>query len=81
MEDYIDALLMYLSEERSALVSSEYLIRLRQEEAAYEALSRTLTEEQKPLLRAYDDARSAAASTAEDTYARAAFQLAREIFR
>ena len=34
MEDYIDALLMYLSEERSTFVNGEYFTRLQQEEAA-----------------------------------------------
>ena len=34
MEDYIDALLMYLSEERSTFVNGEYFTRLQQEETA-----------------------------------------------
>lgn len=80
MEDYIDALLMYLSEERSTFVNGEYFTRLQQEEAAYQAMARTLTEEQHKLFLAYDTARSATASAAEDAYARAAFLLAKEIF-
>ena len=80
MEDYIDVLLAYIAEQRSAFVSSQYLSCLTREEAAYEALAQTLTEEQKPLFHAYDDARSATANTAEDAYARQAFLLAREIF-
>lgn len=80
MEDYIDALLMYLSEERSTFVSGEYFTRLQQEETAYCALSATLTQKQKKLFLAYDDARNAAASLSESEFARAAFLLAREIF-
>ena len=81
MEDYIDVLLTHLSEERFAFVSGEYFTRLTREEAAYESLVSTLTAEQKPLFHAYDHARSATADMAEESYARAAFLLAREIFR
>ena len=81
MEDYIDVLLQYISELRMETVSSEYLTRLAQEEAACEALEQTLTDEQHELFLRYDDARSATAGASEDAYARAAFLLAREIYR
>ena len=80
MEDYIDVLLQYISEQRSAVVNGKHLSCLTQEEAAYEALARTLTEEQRKLFRAYEDARNATACIAEDDYARQAFLLAKEIF-
>ena len=80
MEDYIDALLRYLDEQRSSVMSGEYVSRLAREEAAAKALCRTLTEEQHRLFLSYDNARSATASAAEDEYARAAFLLAKEIF-
>ena len=80
MEDYIDVLLEHLSEQRLTTQRSEYFFRLAREEDAYEALARTLTEEQRKLFAAYDEARNATASAAEDAYARAAFLLAKEIF-
>lgn len=81
MKDYIDALLLYLSEQRYGAASSEYFIRLAQEEAACEALCRTLTKEQHKLFLAYEEAHNATASAAEDAYARQAFLLAKEVFR
>lgn len=80
MEDYIDVLLNYLAEERLTTQTHESIVRLSREEAACKALTSTLTEEQKPLFRAYDMARSACASDFESAYARAAFLLAKEIF-
>ena len=81
MEDDIDVLLTQLSEQRLSIVNSEYSTRLRQEEAAWEALSRTLTEQQRKLFLAYEEAQSACACLSEDAYARQAFLLAREIYR
>ena len=81
MKDYIDALLMYLSEERLTGTSSEYFARLACEEEACEALCRALTPEQHKLFLTYEAARNATASAAEDAYARQAFLLARDIFR
>ena len=81
MQDYIDALLVYLSEQRFSGTGSEYFTRLACEEAAGEALCRTLTPEQHKLFLAYEAARNATASAAEDAYARQAFLLAKEIFR
>ena len=81
MEDFITILLDYLSEHRMLSdASGEYIHRLQQEETAYCALSATLTQKQKKLFLAYDDARNAAASLSESEFARAAFLLAREIF-
>lgn len=80
MEDYIDVLLNYIADERLTTRTNESAARLAREESASEALTRTLTEEQKPLFHAYDTARSACASDFESAYARAAFLLAKEIF-
>ena len=54
---------------------------LTREEAAAEALLRTLNEDQKALFLTYENARSESAVIAGDDYARQAFLLAREIFR
>lgn len=81
MEDYIDALLQYIAENRLTTMSCEYTARLAREEAACKALERTFTDEQRKLFSAYDAARNAAASSSEDAYARAAFLLAKEIYR
>lgn len=80
MEDYIDALLQFTAEQRMDAQSGRYLSALAREEAAAEALLRTLSKEQKTLFRAYENARSDSAMIAGDDYARAAFLLAREIF-
>ena len=82
MEDFITVLLDDLSEHRTlSNASGEYIRRLQDEETAYRALSATLTQEQKKLFLAYDDARNAAASLSESEFARTAFLLAREIYR
>ena len=81
MEDYIDALLLYLSEQRHASSPGSYFSCLAREQAACDALCSTLSKEQHKLFLAYDDARNATASVAEDAYARQAFLLAKEIFR
>jgi len=82
MEDYISILLRHLSEQRSlSTMSGEYVRRLKQEEEAFNALSATLTEAQDKLFLAYESARNATASVSEDEFARAAFLLAREIYR
>jgi len=82
MEDYISVLLEHLSENRRlSAMSGEYLRCLTQEEAAFEALRQALTEEQRKLFRAYEDARNATASVSEDDFARTAFLLAKEIYR
>ena len=81
MEDYIDALLLYLSEQRLNNMGGEYYARLAREEAACEALCRTLTPEQHKLFLAYEEARNATAGVAEDAYARQSFLLAKEVFR
>lgn len=81
MEDYIDALLQYVAEKRLSTITCEYSACLAREESASEALERTLTDEQRKLFRAYEEARNATDSMSEDAYARQAFLLAREIFR
>ena len=81
MEDYIDVLLQYVGDERMDPVSSRYHSCLIREEEACRALTETLTEPQRELFRTYEEARSATSSAFEDDYARAAFLLAREIFR
>ena len=81
MEDYIDVLLQYIGDERMNPVSSRYYACLIREEDACKALTQTLTESQRELFRTYEEARSATSSAFEDDYARAAFLLAREIFR
>ena len=81
MEDYIDALLEYLSDRRNAAMSFASAAQLAREEEAFEALSRTFTEEQRRLFHAYDDARTAFAAASEDAYVRQVFLLAREIYR
>lgn len=81
MQDYIDVLLLHISEERLNTLSREYVSCLAQEEAAFTALNATFTEEQSSLFRVYDNARSACEFSFEDAYARQAFLLAREIFR
>lgn len=80
MEDYIDALLQLVGEQRMSTVSCRYQTALVQEEAACDALCHTLTEEQKQLFLAYESARDTTATISEDEYARAAFLLAKEIF-
>ena len=62
MEDYIDALLEYLSDRRNDAMSFPSAAQLAREEEAFEALSRTFTEEQRRLFHAYDDARTAFAA-------------------
>lgn len=81
MEDFITVLLDYLSEQRRATADSEYFARLAEENAAFEALQNSFTREQHKLFLAYEDARNACDSVSDDAYARAAFLLAREIYR
>lgn len=81
MGDYIDVLLQYIGDERLSPASSRYYSCLIREEEACKALTQTLTESQRELFRTYEEARSATSSAFEDDYARAAFLLAREIFR
>ncbi len=81
MEDYIDALLEYLSDRREAAMPFSSAAQLAREEKAFEALSRTFTEEQRRLFHAYDNARTTYAAACEDAYARQVFLLAREIYR
>ncbi len=77
MEDYISVLLDYLSEYRRPVYGSEIL----RENAAREALDATFSPEQRELFLTYEDTRNASAAASEDALARAAFLLAREIFR
>jgi len=49
--------------------------------AAFEALERTFTDEQRKLFLTYEAAHNAAAGIGEDAYARQTFLLAREIYR
>ena len=50
MEEYIDILLEYISQERLSTMSRKHIAYLAQEEDAFTALSRTFTEEQKKLV-------------------------------
>ena len=77
MDDYITVLLDHLSDTRPFAISMEEL----QEQRALEALESTFTAEQKKLFLAYEDARNGSASVRQDQLARAAFLLARDIFR
>jgi len=79
--DYIGILLEALSQLRSSFMDSAYYLQQERENRAYEALHASLTEAQRPLLLAYEDARNASASASEELYARQVFLLAREIFR
>ena len=66
MDDYLDALYHYLTEERlpKAPLPADYA-----------------AQEQRRLFHAYDDARTAFAAASEDAYVRQVFLLAREIYR
>ncbi len=79
--DYINILLEALSELRPSFMDSAYFLQLERERHAFDALHASLTEAQRPLLLAYEDARNASASIGEELYARQVFLLAREIFR
>ena len=81
MEDYITVLLDYLNEQRTLSSDGAHALRRFQESAALEALSQTFSPEQKKLFLSYEAARNATASISEDEFARAAFLLAREIYR
>ena len=82
MEDFITVLLDHLSEHWTpSSASGEYVRRLQQEEAAFEALQRTFSPEQYRLFLAYEEAHNAYAGISEDAYARAAFLMAKEIYR
>ena len=77
MEDYITVLLDHLSEHTRPVYGSETL----QENAAFAALDATFSPEQRKLFLKYDAARNESAAVREDAFARAAFLLARDIFR
>ena len=81
MEDFITILLDYLSEHRPFSPNGDYVLRRTEESAALDALCQTFSPEQNKLFLTYEDARNAIASLSEDDFARAAFLLAREIYR
>ena len=81
MEDYIDSLLQYVREQRLCTVTLENQLALAREEAAYQALYATFTDDQRRLFHAYDRAQAACTNASEDACARAVFLLAKEIFR
>lgn len=81
MSDYIDTLLEHLSNQTCELGGWKYAIQQQRQLLAQEALVSTLTDEQQALLLAYEEECSACSAIRGDAYARAAFLLAREIYR
>ena len=81
MQDYIDILLTAVEGNLFSHLGKDYFLSLRQEEAAWNSLRATLSEEQAALLDAYQDIRNSTAIAYGDAYARQAFLLAREIYR
>ena len=81
MEDYIEVLLSYITDDRLTPMSCEQLVHMEREDAALAALTSTFTEEQHQLFHAYDRARGICDSDSGNACARAAFLLAKEIYR
>ena len=83
MDDYLDALYQYLTEERlpQARSSQRYFIRCRQEEAALDALLHTLSPEQQNLYLRYEEFRNDLSSIEAEQLFRETFRLTREIYR
>jgi len=80
MEDYIDILLTHLSEQRPFSTQSEEAAQTEARRAT-QALWETFSPRQRKLFLAYESAQNAVNTLSEDAYARAAFLLAREIYR
>ena len=80
MEDYISILLGHLREQCNTLGGWPYAIQQQRTLQAQTALASTLSAAQQLLL-AYEEESALCAGIREDAYARAAFLLARELFR
>lgn len=81
MEDYISILLGHLREQCNTLGGWPYAIQQQRTLQAQTALASTLSAAQQQLLLAYEEESALCAGIREDAYARAAFLLARELFR
>lgn len=81
MQDYIDVLLCHLADTRQNALPGEYFPLQVREQQALNALLDSLTAGQRKLFLAYEEARNAAEGASEDSFARQAFLLAREVYR
>lgn len=78
--DYITVLLHDLEDRAQDFLSGDYHAAIRREAAAAEALTASLTGEQRALFLAFEEARNASAAY-QEALARQAFLLAREMYR
>ncbi len=80
MDDYITVLLHDLEDRAQDFLPGDYHGAIRREAAAAEALTASLTGEQRALFLAFEESRNASAAY-QEALARQAFLLAREIYR
>ena len=80
MDDYITVLLHDLEDRAQDFLPGDYHGAIRREAAAAEALTASLTGEQRALFLAFEESRNASAAYPV-ALARQAFLLAREIYR
>ena len=81
MDDDITVLLHDLEDRAQDFLPGDYHTAIRREAAAAEALTASLTGEQRALFLAFEESRNASAAAYQEALARQAFLLAREIFR
>lgn len=79
MDDYIAVLLEHIRTQTSHF--GREASQARKALQALQALEATFSPEQRQLFLTYEETHNAASAVSEDAYARAAFLLAREIYR